>query len=471
MAILNTNISECNARLIGISGQPQDAGFVIKRCWPWLQGSGLKSNDTHVNTLYATLSVNQKTVNNPKANNDSYAGLFVASMLISKDENEDGTESRSSSIIQTLTRVKTVTTEASLGTPDVGADKETLNYLGFQEGTAEHCYYKYRNLNPANAVAAMTVSIAVPTGYSALVKRKWDVETDKTGTLFVVFEKDTWTADNWIADRKAVSYINYDTRSNKLTGNAGIKGAKGYEEQYQLTGIPKGNVDSLVTRSQKGDTNRVVQAVTLIERGNGEYKITQRQGISFASTGDSNAFTVGAKGSMNGAQSPGLTRVWPRRTYAAMITLTTSTGKAVNNYSTYIHDSFHVEDHGDGTFTVTQVLGADDGSGTTGATYFAEKKNRIVKPFVRTKDNFKKYVVCQKYTRAFSSENAALEYIEGLDDAHYSSKGAFVVKGSDRVTKKNKFYYIAQAVLGSNDTLASTWETTQSAIGVANWRS
>ena len=56
------------------------------------------------------------------------------------------------------------------------------------------------------------------------------------------------------------------------------------------------------------------------------------------------------------------TRVWPRRTKAAAITLTSTTGVALDSFNdlqtapaaTYNHLSFHIQDHGDGAYTVIQ---------------------------------------------------------------------------------------------------------------------
>ena len=260
MAILNTNISECNARLVTISGQPQDAGFIIKRCWPWLQGSGAKTNDTHINTLYRTIAA-VETVTNPKANNDSYAGLFVASVTLVKDENEDGTESRASSIVQTLTKVKTVTTEASMGTPDKGSDFEIIHYLDIQPGTDEHCYYIYRNLNPASRATAMTVSVSVPSGYTAELKREFKVETDKTGTLYIVFIKRTWRG--WTdtgADLK--NYDNYHNAEASINGLwARVKVADKSTAASKLL--------AATATKLKTDTNFRVDALIVSENGNG----------------------------------------------------------------------------------------------------------------------------------------------------------------------------------------------------------
>jgi hypothetical protein len=461
-SILAITTAEADARLVGITGQAQDAGFKVTRSWPWI--AGVTSTGTgDVKTLVAALNT-VLTYTDPKANGVTYTGKFVNSDTSAKDENVDGNESRATSIVQVLTKVKVPTDVAGLGTPDIGADKETLNYLGFQEGTQEHIYHKYRNLDPSTITVVMGLT-PTSTGYT-IVKREFNIETDKTATLLVVFEKDTWTAKVWANDKKVVSYINYDTTNNTGIGN---QGGKGYEVQTQLTGINQSEYPARVVDAQAGDANRVVQNVTLVQRRNGEYEIGQRQGISFSGTADADAFIAGAKSSMYGAQSPGLTRVWPRRTYAAMITLTTTTGKACNNYSTYIHNSFYVDDHGDGTFTVTQTLGSTETGGTVQPTYFAEVNIQTVKTFSRTKDNKNKYIIYQKWLKCFSSEAAGLAYIKDILTTKYpSTPSAYVVKGSDRVTKKDFAYYVAQVVVGATQTEAWPPATT-AVIGEADW--
>ena len=472
MAILNTNTSESNARLISIEGQPQDAGFVIRRTWPWLQAAGLASNDTHINSLYKTIAA-VTSVTNPKANNDSYAGKFMASLATAKDESEDGDGSRASTIVQVLAKVKVVLAGsgtgdvATLGTPDKGADKETLNYLGFQEGTQEHIYHKYRNLDSATKDLAMG-KVPTETGYT-IVKRKFDIESDKTATLYVVFEKDTWTAKAWLTDRKLVSYINYDTRSNLHNETNGKTGGKGYEEEFQLTGLSNqtDGYPRAVTKAQKGDTHRVVQNVTLVERGDGEYKVTQKQGVSFAGTSASTAEIIMIKSDLNGGQQAGMIRQWPRRTLAAKNTLLA--GEAVAAVSPYLHDSVRVDDNGDGTFDVTQTLSSTDGEAGTAQTYFNETHYQVVKMFVRTTDDTKKFAVYQKYMKCFSSHQHGNEYIGGLVVAKRSSDTRiYLLKGSDSVTKKAPFYFVAQAVLGSSATL--TWPLASTgSMGVTDW--
>jgi len=53
-------------------------------------------------------------------------------------------------------------------------------------------------------------------------------------------------------------------------------------------------------------------------------------------------------------------RIWPRRTLTAMTMLTTSSGAAVSSDMirriAYTHESFSVTDHGDGAYSVHQIL-------------------------------------------------------------------------------------------------------------------
>ena len=463
MAILNTNVNESTARLISITGQGQDAGFIIKRTWPWLQAAGLTTNDTHINTLYKTLAA-VTSVTNPKANNDSYGGKFIASVSMVKDENEDGEGSRASTVIQTLTKVKIATDVASLGTPDIGSDQETLNFLGFQEGQKYHVYHKYRYIDPATEAVAMGL-VPTASGYT-IVKRKFDIEDDKSGTLYVVFEKDTWTATSWTASRKQVSYINYGT-SGVRQGKAG---GKGTEDVFELTGIPQGSTTTLATRARKCDTHRVVQNVTLIERGDGEYKISQRQGIAYESVSDTAAFIQTIKSNFNGGQQAGLIRVWPRRTKKASDTLASPAGRAMHpckyRSQSYAHNTVHVTDNGDGTFDVTQQLMTDTSTGGgSAATYFPEVDEQVVKPFFRNSDDKVKLIAYRHHAKCFSSENAAWNWIKSFGTA---GPDPFIVKGSNFVTKKAPFYFVGQVTMGSSQTLAYPLAT-NAVIGRTRW--
>ena len=445
MAILNTSTSDTAARLVGVQGQPQDAGFKLTQVWPWISGRGA-STDTDVKSLVTGLNATT-TATNPKANNDSYAGTFVVSSVEAKDENVDGTGDRACSIVRVLTKVKSGSDVAGCGTPDIGSDKATLNFLGFQEGEQEHVYYIYRNLNPANRATTMGLSPTLA-GYT-IVKRKYEIETDKTGTFTVVFEKDTWPISGqltWAGNKIKVTVINYDARSNTGLGNAG---GSGYQEEQQLTGLSETGYVPVLVKAKRGDTNRVVTDVTVIERGDGEYQIKQRQAISFASTSDTAALIEDIGGEFAGTKLPTLRRTWPRRTLAAKNTLTTSTGKAINNYvygsDTYIHNQVHIRDNRDGTFDVTQELGfVEGGGGATQETFFNDS-NIEFKYYIRSKDNYVKKRKFFHLRRGVVSEHAGWNWIKSKDT------GVPIVAGSARVLPR-KHFYMAELLKSGNDT-------------------
>jgi hypothetical protein len=406
--------------------------------------TGTVKNDTGLQDLIIAIDATA-TVTNPKANSDTYGGTFVVSKVTAKDENADGTGERRATIVQTLTKVKAVTDVASLGTPDKGADKQTLNYLGFKEGAQNHRYKIYRNLNPANRSVTMTLS-PNDTGYT-IVKRKFDVEEDKTGTFTVVLENDTWGTVGWKSKVK-VGYINYDARTNP--NSRSFRGGAGLEEEQQLTGVSHDCWANVVTKAIRGDTNRVATRVTVIERNNGEYVVNQGGAISYNDTNDSSAIITALQSSFGGGKPKSARRIWPRRTYFAKTKLLAS--KAVSNYvigsDTYIHDVVHVQDNHDGTFDVVQDLGnMTQGGGIVGSAFFNDSVIEW-KRYTRSKDNAIKRIKYIHKIRSFSSAANGWGWVS--DQNSNDTNGYKVVLGSGRVSKKGSFIYEADCLLTKN---------------------
>ena len=148
-----------------------------------------------------------------------------------------------------------------MGTPDKGSDKEILHYLDVQPGTDEHCYYIYRNLNPASRSTAQSASISVPSGYDAELKREFKVESDKTGTLYVVFIKRTWRG--WTAvDADLKNYDNYNNAEQSINGLwARVKVADRVTAAANLLAATDTNLIPA--------TNHRVDNLTVSENGNG----------------------------------------------------------------------------------------------------------------------------------------------------------------------------------------------------------
>lgn len=351
-SILTQTINEADARLIRTIGTPTDAGFKLIRGWPWLAGAAASGATVHslVVGLQSTTSYTD-----PKADGVTYSGTFVASENQAIDESERGDESRDCAIIQTLTLVKTVTTVASMGTPFKDMDEITLNYLGFKTGNQKHIYHKYTNLNTAQRTTAMGLT-PTETGYT-IVKREYKTEKDQTGTLYVVFELDTWPSSGqstWASNKVQVGYQNYDARSNAI--------GHGLVEGHQLTGLQDTTYPSRVLKALRGDTSRVVTSLRITEKPNGEYQIDRDQKPLFRATADTSADVIRHEPNIGYEKKRKLARVWHRRTDTAMEQLTNNSGQARNNYTwptdsrTYTHDAVEIDNVGDGSYTVSQEL-------------------------------------------------------------------------------------------------------------------
>jgi hypothetical protein len=213
--LLNQGASESDARLVKTEGDAWSAGFKLTRCWAWVAGAASSGNT--VKDLVTTLnSVTNYT--NPMANGTNYLGTFVNSEVWSTDEESDTRADRHVSIFQTCTRIKTITDVASLGVPIKNADKILLNFMEFQEGLGEHIYHIYPYLDPNSRAACMSLS-PVETGY-VIVKREFKIEKDRTGTLIITFENNTWhnlagSAPNRVqAVSNTYEYANWSPRDN-----------------------------------------------------------------------------------------------------------------------------------------------------------------------------------------------------------------------------------------------------------------
>lgn len=419
--ILNQNTSDTNARLVQVVGQPQDAALKITQEWPWQAGrvgSGSSAQELMV-ALNATTNLRK-----PYTNVDTYAGKFIVSDVKVKDENEEGTNDRKCTIIRTLSKVKEPTTVAGLGTPDKGADQITLNYLGFQEGKQRHIYHKYRNIDPAKRTTVMALNPS-DTGYT-IVKKTWEIESDKTGTYTVVFENDTWPRTgtlDWNTNKVKVGYLNYDARSN--TGG-GKTGGAGIQEVQQLTGLSDTDYTPELVHALRADTHRVVQKIVLREKDDGEYEIEQTAQISFASTSDTAAEVIGIEAPFGDPLNEGIQRIWPRRTLAAKVALAdTSAGEARTNYTHqsigYVHEKCQVNDNRDGTFDVIQTLRRQD----TGI----EVYNNMT---VRTVTNVASMGPCDR--EADEQTLNFLGFQEGTQKHHYRRYRNLLATGANRNT-------------------------------------
>lgn len=434
-SLLSQTTAEADARLINTIGNPIEAGFKLIRGWPWVAGAAT-SGDTIQALVEALKTVYSYT--NPLANNKQYTGKFIVSEVKGIDENEQGVNDRACSIIQTLTLVKaTITNVASLGTAIKMADRETLNYLGFQEGEKFRIYYRYNNIDPADKDVCMGLSVTAPTftGFTfSQIKSEFKIEADQTGTFFVVFE-----ADNW---NKTASVV---WATDKVEVGEGDTGGFGLNEHHQATGLSKSSYAAAFTAAKTADSNRVIGDVRLIEKANGEYQVDRQQKISYS--GDSTATVTYVKEIIAiGTRDAECHRVWWRRTATARDTLIAVGGPARINFTynsiTYFHRMFDITDHGDGTFTVFQVgilpSGGSSSWPTTTDTYASNTEYYMRKYVFEEVSQSRKYYykrfVIRTQWKYFATESAASNWVQDLSDPVAPHSGTTGLKGTG-VTK------------------------------------
>jgi hypothetical protein len=211
----------------------------------------------------------------------------------------------------------------------------------------------------------------------------------------------------------------------------------------------------------------------VVERANGEYVVSNRQGISYNSTTATGAYIARLTGTILGAQQAGQVRVWPRRTLFAKNKLVGTGGAAISASGDYLHDHVDITDHKDGTYTVTQYQTNVTGSSgfSTEETYFAQIRRTELKEFHRTKDDAVKRIYYQKFIKCFPSESAGQKYIKNLKSTiteYANDTRISLVKGSDSVVRKDRYYFIAKCVLQRSGIVLTT---SNYKIGIDSWKS
>lgn len=143
MTILNRGNTDSAARLVSIEGDPQHAGFKLTRQWERLYAPSVDTLSVAINDcVYYT---------NPKADYQSYSGVFIQSSLDPVARNDDSIDLR-----QTLTKVKFATAEADA---DIVGQLGDPKVAGYELSRAWHYIdpYSLDTLFPVvNAVESVT---------------------------------------------------------------------------------------------------------------------------------------------------------------------------------------------------------------------------------------------------------------------------------------------------------------------------
>lgn len=341
MALLTT-LPEGKARLVpGRTVTPTIAGDKLLRRWEYVDAT---YSDTLVTALKAIA-----TVVDPEADGQTYTGTYAVGSVTAQAQGD-----RSVTITQELTLINAIT--STIGTlqalsPLKEYDNEILQAFSIQDGEADRISWTYKNIDPTDRAIAMAYSDAnleTTLGANAgeYLARKFTVEEDGTGTFVIITEGHAWDST-------------WDNAVKMQESNVG-----GYRlaENNEATGIPESGRDAAFTAAQAAsDTStRSVAMTQLIEKANGERIINQIEKWVSVLTTDASAVIIKV-GENVGNRDAMLGRVWWRRTLSAKAILTTpTTGKAVIDYTynsvTYTHTEVRVEDNGDGSYNVFQML-------------------------------------------------------------------------------------------------------------------
>ena len=170
MTILNASTGDSEARSVSQKGDPQHAGFTLKRRWEEL-------NATSADALAVALN-GITTYTDPQADRQTYTGSFIQSSLDPQTRPDDAVD-----IEQTLTKIKVVATDADA---DIVSEEGDPAVRGFKLNRAWHYISPYAldTLFPAvNAVTSYTNpkgNTETQTGKFIVSRNRSVEQTDRT---------------------------------------------------------------------------------------------------------------------------------------------------------------------------------------------------------------------------------------------------------------------------------------------------
>jgi hypothetical protein len=255
------------------------------------------------------------------------------------------------------------------------------------------------------------------------------------------------------------------TGANAQMVGAQDEGGFGLEESKELRGLTAAEGDTAWTAAALAGPARVM--------GSRQYLLDGARAVIRQSVKRSYVETTGADATVIkirsvGDSGKGLVRVWPRRSDTAKTTLTTGSGAAVSGTTytfpgdtgatTLVHVECVVDDHGDGTFSVMQILAQNAEVLEVWASAYTYYYS-VRKMFTRTSDDQVKLVTYTKYVAMRSTEKKAWDAIQGWAPSPANANHK-IVEGSDGVVQKGKYQFLA------------TWLTLDATIttgGVRDW--
>jgi hypothetical protein len=143
MSLLNTTTNDSDARFVSADGDPQHAGFALKRRWE-------RVHATSADGLMVTLN-GVDTYLNPQADRQAYSGNFIQSALDPQARQDDAID-----IQQTLTKVKAAVAESDA---DIVSTEGDPKAGGYKLNRAWHYINPYSLdtlLPPLNLVESVT---------------------------------------------------------------------------------------------------------------------------------------------------------------------------------------------------------------------------------------------------------------------------------------------------------------------------
>jgi hypothetical protein len=486
-----TALSDSETRLAGCEGSPADAGFAVTIMWPNIANTAI---DDLTAARLTTL-----TVPDPIIEGEKYTGTFACGPLQGQKVEGDG----AGVITQTLTKLNTIaaTTGANIGTAlaamkyTVQHDASVLNLFGFQTGAGEDMAVVIPNLDPADAnwtkcmvtatnadILAAFVNVPNTSHGWTYHGRQWRKQTNNTAALAITFKIRTWNALAFDGNARDMEHNNPQgykrAKVLRLTGLTKAKAETEYDlmvppaavawdaiAYHYLDYVTSGGTNYICIIPHTGGVfaddltagkwvaaTYVLDSKRINEAGEGQYVLTAVAVPAYDGTGDADATVLKIRTSNDGG-APAIVRVWPLRSATAKGTLTEAAGKARTAYTfetvAYTHIECEITDHGNGTFTVEQLLVNSSDANLywekLGLTY--DYRHRILSDgTVQTLTVPIAYFYASRLT-----EKSAMDYINGRDGKSVTVPGNAGVEEDNanahitnyNVSKRGRWNYLA----------------------------
>ena len=337
----------------------------------------------------------------------------------------------------------------------------------------------------ADLTAAFAALPSAGAGWT-YAQRLWTRPEDNSATLLLLFKRRAWSgAKTWTADAVGVGVRNQSGHARAFSSElAGLSMAQALV-QYKALGQSltaavwaSGTayvIGDYVTRAAKTyiciarhtagadfttDLNNgcwaagtmLVDERRLTDRGEGQFAAGATLVPAYDGDADADAVILRVKPAMG--QTATVLRVWPFRTILARRSLCgefdDATGCAVKAYSygwprydvptskwttttvALSHADLHIDDHGDGRWTVRQLLVYDNDT-----TIYYTKTGNEYKEYTRATDDETKTVTYRWHAALKSTRAAAYDYIAGLPN---------VVGGTKSVQQLGPFQFEARCL-------------------------